>query len=195
MIGIGVGGAEILPAMESMDQIELVAGADIVPATLERFAERYPKARTYLSAKDLCDDANVEAVWVSSPNRLHADHAIMAAERGKHVVVEKPMATTLEDANRMVEAAERNGALATLAPLRRRSAPCAGSSCRDVTGTYARSTSGPIRIGCYGRVRKTNLTSLKAAAFRIAGVHTKSTQSVCSAAACCVVCAPRSGNG
>ena len=109
MIGIGVGGAEILPAMESMDQIELVAGADIVPATLERFAERYPKARTYLSAKDLCDDANVEAVWVSSPNRLHADHAIMAAERGKHVVVEKPMATTLEDAQRMVEAAERNG--------------------------------------------------------------------------------------
>ena len=109
MIGIGVGGAEILHAMESMDQIDLVAGADIVPATLERFARRYPEARTYLSVEDLCDDPNVEAVWVSSPNRLHAEHAIMAAERGKHVVVEKPMATTLEDANRMVEAAERNG--------------------------------------------------------------------------------------
>ena len=43
MIGIGVGGAEILPAMESMDQIDLVAGADIVPATLARFAGRYPE--------------------------------------------------------------------------------------------------------------------------------------------------------
>jgi len=109
MIGIGVGGAEILPAMESMEQIALVAGADIVPATLDRFAGRYPEARTYRSAKDLCEDPNVEAVWVSSPNRLHAEHAIMAAERGKHIVVEKPMATTLEDASRMVEAAERNG--------------------------------------------------------------------------------------
>jgi predicted dehydrogenase len=64
MIGIGVGGAEILPAMKSMDQVDLVAGADIVPATLKRFAGRYPQARTYLSAKDLCDDPNVEAVWV-----------------------------------------------------------------------------------------------------------------------------------
>jgi phthalate 4,5-cis-dihydrodiol dehydrogenase len=40
---------------------------------------------------------------------LYAEHAIMAAERGKHIVVEKPMATTLEEASRVVEAAERNG--------------------------------------------------------------------------------------
>ena len=44
MIGIGVGGAEILPAMESTPGIELVAGADVVPATLERFQQRYPDA-------------------------------------------------------------------------------------------------------------------------------------------------------
>ncbi len=109
MIGIGVGGAEILPAMESMDGIDLVAGADIVPTTLERFAARYPEAKTYLSAKDLCEDKNVEAVWISSPNRFHAEHAIMAAEHGKHIVVEKPMATNLADAMRMVEAAEKYG--------------------------------------------------------------------------------------
>ncbi len=109
MIGIGVGGAEILPAMESMDRIDLVAGADIVPQTIERFKERYPEARTYLSARELCADANVEAVWISSPNRFHAEHAVLAAEHGKHIVVEKPMATTLEDAARMVEAAERHG--------------------------------------------------------------------------------------
>jgi phthalate 4,5-cis-dihydrodiol dehydrogenase len=109
MIGIGVGGAEILPAMDAMESIDLVAGADVVPATLERFKERYPDARTYDSAKALCADDTVEAVWISSPNRFHAEHAILAAEHGKHIVVEKPMATTLDDAERMVEAAERHG--------------------------------------------------------------------------------------
>lgn len=109
MIGIGVGGAEILPAMESMESIEVAAGADVVPDTLRRFAERFPSARTYSSAEELCRDPEVDAVWVSSPNRFHAEHSIMAANAGKHVVVEKPMAVTLDDAQRMVEAAEHNG--------------------------------------------------------------------------------------
>ena len=109
IIGIGVGGAEILPAMESMDTIDLVAGADVVPATLERFKERFPQARTYQSAEALCQDSEVEAVWVSSPNRFHAEHTILAASHGKHVVVEKPMAVTLQDAERMVEAADKYG--------------------------------------------------------------------------------------
>jgi phthalate 4,5-cis-dihydrodiol dehydrogenase len=108
MIGIGVGGAEILPAMEAMDTVELVAGADVVPATLERFGKRFPGARTYDSAEALCRDPDVDAVWVSSPNRFHAEHAILAASYGKHVVVEKPMAVTLADAARMVEAADKH---------------------------------------------------------------------------------------
>ncbi|MGE3246703.1 MAG: Gfo/Idh/MocA family protein [Beijerinckiaceae bacterium] len=109
MIGIGVGGAEILRAMDGMETIEVVAGADLVPETLRRFGERFPEAKTYLSAEELCRDANVEAVWVSSPNRFHAEHTILAANHGKHIVVEKPMAISLEEAGRMVEAAEKNG--------------------------------------------------------------------------------------
>ncbi len=109
MIGIGVGGAEILPAMEAMDTVEVVAGADVVPTTLERFSERFPDAKTYGSAEALCADPDVDAVWVSSPNRFHAEHTILAARSGKHVVVEKPMAVTLADAARMVEAADKAG--------------------------------------------------------------------------------------
>jgi phthalate 4,5-cis-dihydrodiol dehydrogenase len=48
-------------------------------------------------------------VWVSSPNRFHAEHTMLAARSGKHVVVEKPMAVTLADAARMVEAADKHG--------------------------------------------------------------------------------------
>src|SRR6266545_4399612 len=109
MIGIGVGGAEILPAMEALDTIELVAAADVVQITLDRFKERYPGARTYLSAEELCRDPDVEAVWVSSPNRFHAEHTMLAARYGKHVVFEKPMAISFEQAEQMVEAAERHG--------------------------------------------------------------------------------------
>jgi phthalate 4,5-cis-dihydrodiol dehydrogenase len=108
MIGIGVGGAEILPAMEAMDTVDLVAGADVVPQTLERFKERFPNARTYESAEALCRDPDVDAVWVSSPNRFHAEHAILAANHGKHIVVEKPMAISMDKAQAMVEAAEKN---------------------------------------------------------------------------------------
>ena len=108
MIGIGVGGTEMLPAMEAMEELDLIAGADPNTTTLERFKARYG-ARTYTSAEALCQDPDVEAVWVSSPNRFHAEHAILAANNGKHVVVEKPMAVSLQEAEQMIEAADRNG--------------------------------------------------------------------------------------
>jgi len=108
MVGIGVGGAEILPAMESTPGIELFAGADINPTTRERFKARYPNARVYDSIESLCADPDVDAVWVSTPNRFHGPHAIYAANHGKHVVSEKPLALSLKEAEQMVEAARKN---------------------------------------------------------------------------------------
>ncbi|MEJ2356757.1 MAG: Gfo/Idh/MocA family oxidoreductase [Deinococcales bacterium] len=52
-------------------------------------------------------DLDLDAVVVASPNHLHADHAVAALEAGKHVLVEKPMATTVEDCDRILDAAER----------------------------------------------------------------------------------------
>jgi phthalate 4,5-cis-dihydrodiol dehydrogenase len=107
--GIGQGGGGMLPAMAGMPQMQLVAGADINLVTRERFKARYPDARVYASVAELCKDSEVEAVWVSSPNRFHCEHAVEALQNGKHVVVEKPMAVSLEEADRMIEAADRNG--------------------------------------------------------------------------------------
>jgi phthalate 4,5-cis-dihydrodiol dehydrogenase len=109
VIGVGVGAAEILPAMEAMEQIELAAGADLSQNVLERFKGRYPKARTYESAEALCNDPDIDVVWISTPNQFHAPHAILAANHGKHVVVEKPMATSMKEAEAMVEAADKAG--------------------------------------------------------------------------------------
>jgi phthalate 4,5-cis-dihydrodiol dehydrogenase len=108
MIGVGVGGTEMLPAMDAMPELELFAGADINPETRARFKERYPDARVFESAEAMCKDPDLEAVWVSSPNRFHAEHAVLAANHGKHIVVEKPMALDLKQAAAMIEAADKN---------------------------------------------------------------------------------------
>jgi phthalate 4,5-cis-dihydrodiol dehydrogenase len=146
MIGIGVGGAEMLPAMEAMDSLEVAGGADVVPKTLERFAERFPGAKTYGSAEELCKDPNIDAVWISSPNRFHAEHTILAANHGKHIVVEKPMAVTLADAEKMVEAADRNGVKLLAGHTRAFTLP-------------VRAMRKVIESGTYGQLRALNMWS------------------------------------
>tara|TARA_Y100001936_G_scaffold253706_1_gene320254 strand:- start:2971 stop:4224 length:1254 start_codon:yes stop_codon:yes gene_type:complete len=109
VIGVGVGAAEMLPPMERASYIDLFAGADIDPDVRERFKARYPNARVYASAEELVADPDVEAVWISTPNRFHAPMTILAANHGKHVVVEKPMALDIKQAEEMVEACDKNG--------------------------------------------------------------------------------------
>ena len=93
--------------MEQIPEFELAAAADVNPRVLETFRERYG-AKTYDSVEKLCADPNVEAVWISTPNRFHAPHTIIAANAGKHVVVEKPMAISLQEAEKMIEASIKN---------------------------------------------------------------------------------------
>lgn len=109
VIGIGVGAAEILPPMERAGYIDLFAGADVNPSVRAQFKARYPNARVYESAEELVRDPDVEAVWISTPNRFHGPMTVLAAEHGKHVVVEKPMALDLQQAEQMIAACDRNG--------------------------------------------------------------------------------------
>ena len=109
ILGIGVGATQILPMIEAAPEIDLVAAADINPRVREAFGARYPDARVYDSAEGICADPNVEAVWVATPNDFHSEHTVLAANAGKHVVSEKPMALNMKEAEAMVEAAARNG--------------------------------------------------------------------------------------
>jgi len=107
IVGMGVGAAEILPAMQASDKVQLVAVADTNARVLDVFHQR-SGGRTYGSIEALCADPDVEAVWIATPNRFHAEHAVIAARHGKHVVVEKPMAITLAEAEAMIEASIRH---------------------------------------------------------------------------------------
>src|SRR6266567_2847233 len=108
VVGLGLAAASVTPAMVAMPHVNLMAGADINPRTLQVFKEKYG-AKTYASVEALCDDPDIDTVWIATPNTVHCPHVILAAERGKHVIVEKPMAISLAEAESMIEAAERHG--------------------------------------------------------------------------------------
>ena len=105
--GLGVGSAMAIPTIERLPETDLVAAADIRPEAQAMFRERY-EGRAYGSVQELCDDPDVDVVWVATPNNMHCEHVIMAAERGKHVICEKPMALSMEQAELMVNTAAKN---------------------------------------------------------------------------------------
>lgn len=107
--GLGAATRQVLPALERMrDTIQLTAVADIRPEALESFSRDYG-IKTFDRVEALAESPLVDAVWVATPNPLHAEHTICLAEHGKHVICEKPMATSLAEAEAMIHAVERNG--------------------------------------------------------------------------------------
>lgn len=89
---------------------ELAAVSDTAIDKAKAFgdAEGVP-ARIYADYRDMLAQDDIDAVIVASPNALHAEHATAAAEAGKHIYLEKPMAITLEDCRQVARAAEKAG--------------------------------------------------------------------------------------
>ena len=106
VIGLGMAGAMMVRAAARHDGVVLAAAADPHAGPRDAFARDF-NARAYADASALVEDKAVEAVYVATPHQFHADHAIMAAARGKHVILEKPMALTLADCDRIIAAVER----------------------------------------------------------------------------------------
>jgi predicted dehydrogenase len=106
-------GLKLLP-----DQYQIVAVADLIEAR-RREAEQGFDCHAYASYADLLADPEVELVIVAAPSYLHAVYTIAALQAGKAVVCEKPMAANLGDADAMLAAARRTGALLTMFQNRR----------------------------------------------------------------------------
>lgn len=83
---------------------EVVAGADLVASTREEFADTYGAA-TYEAFEELYDGEDLDAVAVSTPNAFHEEAVVAALERGYDVLCEKPLASDLESAERIADAA------------------------------------------------------------------------------------------
>ena len=106
--GLGVASTQILPPISKLPFIKITAAADTRTDALAKFSQSY-KGETFTSVEAMCASPNVDAVYIATPSQVHAEHAIAAARHKKHVVVEKPMALSIDECEAMNEAAEDNG--------------------------------------------------------------------------------------
>lgn len=108
LAGLGSVARTILGSVDSIEGVKLTAVADIRQEPLDAARGKYG-VETFDSVEAMCESPDVDAVWVCTPNLFHSEHTIIAAEHGKHVICEKPMAVTLEQAQAMVDSVDRNG--------------------------------------------------------------------------------------
>lgn len=97
-----------LPEYAANKDVEIVALCDVVKERVNALAEQY-NAEAYTNFDDLLKRDDLDAVSICTPNYLHAKISIAALHAGKHVLCEKPMATSLEEAKDMIAAAKQNG--------------------------------------------------------------------------------------
>ena len=107
-IGLGMAGSGMVRSMSTHPDVSIAAAADRFAAPREAFARDF-EAEVYDDAEALCESPNVDFVYIATPHQFHREHVIMAAEHGKHVIVEKPLALTLEDCDAIIEAVDRTG--------------------------------------------------------------------------------------
>ncbi|WP_227001918.1 Gfo/Idh/MocA family protein [Virgibacillus necropolis] len=112
----GIANGKHLPSLQKVEQVELVAFCDSEVEKAQVAADAYGMsgAKVYEDYKELLQDATIDVVHVCTPNISHAEISIAALKAGKHVMCEKPMAKTSEEAKRMIEAAEETGKKLTI---------------------------------------------------------------------------------
>jgi phthalate 4,5-cis-dihydrodiol dehydrogenase len=108
IVGLGAAGQAFLSAIHKHAGFELAAVCDPVHSIRERIAQS-TGAPGYASLAEMLDIATLDAVYIASPTPLHAEQVLQVVAAKKHVLIEKPMATSLADAERMVSSAEGAG--------------------------------------------------------------------------------------
>ncbi len=107
LIGAGSSATNIAATIATIDDIKLVAVADVNKEAAQKLADQHEITFVSTDYKELCKQ-DVDFVVISLPHGLHKEVAVRCLDAGKHVLVEKPIATTVEDARAMIAAAKRN---------------------------------------------------------------------------------------
>lgn len=108
VIGLGVGAGHVA-AYQSMPNAELVAICDSSEPWLKHCRDQWKVDGAYTDYHAMLAEDGLDAVSIALPTKMHADATIEALEAGKHVLIEKPMAVTAEEAQRMANAAKKTG--------------------------------------------------------------------------------------
>jgi len=117
VVGCGVvATAYYLPYLIQMETAELVAVCDVYPERTEACVRLFGAKEAYQDYYDMLAHADIDAVFILTGPGTHVDFTLRAVAQGKHVLLQKPMATTLEDANCIVEAVRRAKIKALIEP-------------------------------------------------------------------------------
>lgn len=100
-----------LEAAQLVDDFQLTAVYSRTEQRAKEFASKYKVDTTYTSLEELANSNKVDAVYIASPTAFHAEHAITCMRGGKHVLVEKPLASNVKEAEKMIETAKEHQVL------------------------------------------------------------------------------------
>ena len=113
----GIANQKHFPALsKAKDRVEMVAFCDIIPERAQTAAQKHGAdgAKIFTDYHDLLAENDIDIVYVLTPNVAHCEISVAALGAGKNVMCEKPMAATVEDAQRMMEAWEKSGKMFTI---------------------------------------------------------------------------------
>ncbi len=111
VVGTGYIGIEHIKAILDCPSgtLEMIVGSERSAEALKGLQATFEAPKVTTTYEEAITDDAVDVIYLCTPNRMHADEAVAALESGKHVFCEKPMATTLDECRRMVEAVDRSG--------------------------------------------------------------------------------------
>ena len=120
LIGAGdIARKRIAPALRDLPNCELVSVSRSRAGLAEGFATEFGARKWFADWREQVADPEIDAVYIATPVYLHAEQTTAAAEAGKHVLCEKPMALSVAECDRMIAASEANGVRLGIAYYRR----------------------------------------------------------------------------
>ena len=123
IVGCGKVGHIHAKAFNNMDSVELVAVYDNDPTRTKEYAQQYG-VEAYDSVEKMVKGSKVQIVSICTPHPLHKEGTVQALNAGANVIIEKPLASTLQDCDEMIDTAIRNGLTIGTVSQRRFYAPC-----------------------------------------------------------------------
>ena len=105
----GIANRHLVAYQEHPDRVQLAAVCDVIESAAQEYAEKAGVDAIYLDIEEMLREADIDAVDVCTTHNTHAPLTVAAAEAGKHVIVEKPMAISVQECRDMIAAADKSG--------------------------------------------------------------------------------------
>lgn len=119
MLGCGAVADLYMPAFKYLENADVVAVIDIDHEMAHEIAAKYNIKRFYTDARVAANNEEIDAVIIGTPPNLHAEHTELFAAEGKHILCEKPMASTVQECQRIIDACKSNNVKLQLGHMKR----------------------------------------------------------------------------